>query len=394
MSSNPTRHLGDSTRCVHSGRRPSADQPSLVTPMIRSSTFLQHPGTYEATDAGRWDEAWVYSRYGNPTVAAVEQRLADLELAEGCALFGSGVAALHAALIAAAPPGSTIAMASQIYGGTRALLFEELVPLGYRVVEFDLGRPDELAAMGDEGISAIMVESLSNPTLVVADLPRLARHAEDLGARLIVDATFATPILQRPLELGAALVVHSATKALGGHSDLSAGVVAGGGELLARVRDVRKHLGAMLDPAPATLLERGVLTLALRVRAQVAGAQALAEALSAHGRVARVFYPGLTDDPGHALASELLSGAGGVLSFVLADGDAALRPLVSRLRLALDAPSLGGVETLVSLPKFMSHSGLSPEQCARAGVVPGLVRVALGIEDARDLVADFEQALA
>ena len=353
---------------------------------------MQHPGAHALTDEGRWDEAWVYSRYGNPTVAAVEDKLGALEGAEGCLLFGSGVAALHAALVAAAPPDGTVAMASQIYGGTRAILGSELAPRGLGVVEFDLARPETLDDLGD--VSAVIVESLSNPNLLVADLPALAERCRARGAKLVVDATFATPLLQRPLELGADLVVHSATKALGGHSDLTAGVVAGGGALLARARTARKHLGAVLDPAPAALLERGLKTLALRVRAQVAGATALARALEAHPRVGAVHYPGLESHAQHDLAVELLAGPGSVLSFVHTGGDEALRPLAGRLRLALDAPSLGGVETLVSLPAFMSHAGLDEAARARAGIVPGLVRVAVGIEDASDLVADFEQALA
>lgn len=382
---------GDSTRCVHAGRRPGPESPELVGPIVRSSTFAQGPQTHALTDAGRWDEAWVYSRYGNPTVAAVEEKLASLEGAEGCLLFGSGVGALHAALLAAAPPGTTVAMASQIYGGTRAILREELGPRGLGVVEFDLSRPETLDGLGP--ISAVIVESLSNPNLLVADLPRLSGWCRVHEAKLIVDATFATPILQRPLGLGADLVVHSATKALGGHSDLIAGVVAGGGDLLGRAAGVRKRLGAILDPAPASLLERGLKTLALRVRAQVEGATVLARALASHPQVTAVNYPGLEHHPDHLRAKELLSGGGGVLSFVHADGDLGLRPLVGRLKLAIDAPSLGGVETLVSLPAFMSHAGLGEQERERAGIVPGLVRVSVGIEDPGDLVDDFRQAL-
>ncbi|MDA1263789.1 MAG: aminotransferase class I/II-fold pyridoxal phosphate-dependent enzyme [Planctomycetota bacterium] len=382
---------GDSTRCVHAGRRPTPGDPGLMAPIVRSSTFLQHAGTRSLTAAGRWDDAWVYSRYGNPTVAAVESRLAALEGAQGALLFGSGSAALHAALLAAAGPGGAVAMPSQIYGGTRAILAEELVPLGLRLVEFDLERPEALATQ--EHLDVIVVESLTNPNLLVADLPGLAQLARGHGARLVVDATFATPLLQRPLDLGADLVVHSATKALGGHSDLTAGVVAGGGELLTRVREIRKHLGAVLDPAPAALIERGIKTLALRLRAQAAGAQAVAEALEGQAAVRAVHYPGLASHPHHARCQELLRGFGGVLSFELAAGDEALLPFAARLRLVIDAPSLGGVETLISLPATMSHAGMSPEERLRAGVVPGLVRVAVGIEDPEDLVADFLQAL-
>lgn len=362
----------------------------MVSPIVRSSTFLQHPQTHELTDAGRWDEALVYSRYGNPTVEAVESKIAELEGAERALLFGSGVAALHAAFIAATPPGGHIAMASQIYGGTRAILLQELAPLGFEVSEFDLSRPDTV----DPRAQAIVVESLSNPTLIVADLPQLAERAKAQGATLIVDATFATPIVQRPLELGADLVVHSATKAMGGHSDLTAGVVAGSDERVDRARLVRKRLGAILDPAPASLLERGLKTLALRVRAQQDAALTLARALEAHPKVTAVNYPGLESHADHALGGQVLAGGGSVLSFVHSGGDGALRECVSRLTLAIDAPSLGGVETVVSLPVFMSHVGLNDEERERAGIVPGLVRVACGIEDPADLVGDFEEALS
>ncbi len=385
----PRPKRGDSTRCVHAGRRPDPERPGLALPLERSSTFLQHAGTHTLTDRGDWDAAWVYSRYRNPTVEAVEEALAELEGAQECALFASGVAALFAAIRAVTPPRATIALAHQLYGGTLELVRGELEPLGFEVWDFDVRDPDRLADLEGRPVGAVVCESLSNPTLLVADLPRLAARAHSLGAALLVDATFATPVFQRPLELGADLAVHSASKFLGGHSDLVAGVVSGGGERIARVRQLRKTLGAILDPAAAVLIARGVKTLALRVRAQAAGAQALARALEDHSQVGCVHYPGLATHPDHALCQRLLSGAGSVLSFVHRGGDGVLRDYVSRLRLAADAPSLGGVETIVSLPAFMSHAALDERQRAQAGVVPGMVRVAVGIEDPQDLVADF-----
>ena len=381
------------TLCVHGGYRPSPEDAGLSPAIQRSSTFLQHAGTHAATDAGRWEEVLVYSRYGNPTVAACEARLAALEGAPRALLFGSGMAAMHAGVLALARPGSAIAAARQLYGGTLDLLRNELVPLGFRLLEFDVAHENALHGMESEDVSLVLCESLSNPTLIAADLPRLAADARSLGASLLVDATFASPMLQRPLELGADLVMHSATKYLGGHSDLIAGVLAGAPEAMRRCWALRRRCGGVLDPGAAFLLDRGVRTLALRVSAQCEGALHLARVLSRHSAVSRVHYPGLETHPTHERARRLLSAAGGVLAFELTAGDEALRGFVARLRLALDAPSLGGVETLVSLPVHMSHAGLAPEARLAAGIGAGLVRVAVGIEDPEDLAQDFVQAL-
>ncbi len=397
--SDPSPLQGLSTRCVHLGRRPLPGDAGLALPIDRSSTFLLHSEVQALVDAGRWDEALVYARYGSPTVAAVESKLAALEGAEEALLFGSGMAALHALLHAVTAPDeregrkpARVAAARQLYGGSLSLLRDELEPRGMQLFPFDVDDPSPLD--GSQGLRAVLVESLSNPTLRVADLSRLARLAHDQGALLIVDATFASPVLQRPLERGADLVVHSATKVLGGHSDLLAGVVAGGASSLAAVSRARRNLGALLDPAPAYLLERGLKTLALRVRAQTEGALTLARALERHPAVTCVHYPGLESHPDYTLAQEQLEGAGWMLAFELAGGDEELGPFVSRLRLATHAPSLGGVETLVSVPALLSHAALTPKERARAGIAPGLVRVSVGIEESADLVADFEAALA
>lgn len=389
MSSDSAKYMGLSTRCVHAGTRPGPDSPGLVPRIDRSTTFVQFPQTHVLTDAGRWQEALVYSRYANPTVAAVEQRIAALEGAQGSLLFGSGQAAMAAALFACLEPGAPVAAARELYGGTLDLL-ESLQGQGHACLPFAVSSAQGLARALNSGARLVVCESLSNPATVVADLPRMAEQIHAVGGLLLVDATFATPALQRPLEHGADLVMHSATKALAGHSDVTAGVVsAAKSELLSQLWTWRKRLGGILDPAAAYLLDRGMRTLALRVRAQCEGASALAKALAERPEVRAVHHPSCTDHPQHELAARLLDGPGSVLSFELAAGDGALRDYVARLELACDAPSLGGVETLVSLPRFMSHAGLDDAGRRAAGIGAGTVRVAVGIEDPADLVADF-----
>ena len=385
-----------STLAVHAGRRPSPADPDISPPLRRSSAFLQHPEVHALTDAGDWTTPLVYSRYWSPNVSDAEEVLAALEGAEQAVLFASGMAAIHAMLMHVFPEGrGAVAVARQIYGGTSALLAKALAQLGFEVHPFDVRDAASLASALDAGARHVHVEGLSNPTAVVADLPALAAQAHGAGALLSVDSTFATPVVQRPLDHGVDLVVHSATKALAGHSDVTAGVVLGDAARMEEVAGYRKVTGAILDPAAAWLLRRSLATLGLRVEAQCRTAQALAEALSARPEVSRVHYPGLPGDPGHGLAGRLLAPGlfGSVLAFELADGDAAARPLVARLEVAADAPSLGGVETLVSIPHLMSHLGLSPAEREAVGFGPGCVRVACGIEDPRDIVEDFTRAL-
>jgi len=381
------------TLCIHAGRRPGPEDGAVVTPIYQSATFVPGEADRALLREGRVAETRFYSRYGNPTVAALERRLAALDGAAGARCFASGNAAMHAALMATALPGGHVVAAERIYGGTRRLLEGCLEAAGGSVDFVDIDDRAAVEAAFRPDTRLLLCESLANPTLEVADLPTLARLAHDHGARLAVDATYATPILQRPLALGADVVVHSASKYLGGHADLIAGVVAGGEELLARVTDWRMDAGGCLDPHTAFLIDRGVKTLALRMRAHQEGARALADFLEGHPRVVAVAYPGLASSPQHARARELLSGGGGMLSFTLDGDDEAAARVLDRLRVALAAPSLGSVETLVSQPATSSHAHMSAEERAAIGIHPGCVRVSVGIEAPADLVADFAQAL-
>ena len=380
------------TQCVHAGHRADARTPAVVAPISQSATFLLDDEAYARMLSGRADEALIYSRIRNPTLDVVQRRLAAIEGAEACLVFASGMAAIHCVTMSLVRSGGRIVAHRELYGSTWDLFVNFLAPLGIETTLVDLDDEAE-RARAVPGAAMVYCESISNPTMSVADLPAVAQAAHAAGAKLVVDATFATPILQRPLELGADVVVHSATKYLAGHSDLIGGVACGS------ARDLRGTFrwlqlgGGCMDPHAAFLLDRGIKTLPLRMRAHVENAQRLAERLAEHPRVRSVLYPGLKGHRHHARARSLLAGPGGMLSIVVEGGDAGALRFVRALELALEASSLGGVETLVSLPFNTSHVRMSPEERSAAGIPPGLVRVSVGIEDADDLIADFVRAL-
>ncbi|MFO7169387.1 MAG: PLP-dependent aspartate aminotransferase family protein [Chloroflexota bacterium] len=392
------------TRLIHSGERlPAPPAPPTSTPIYTSSTYVYR-------DAAEWDAAiagdgYVYGRNGNPTVAALEQAMATAEGGVGALAFGSGMAAMYAAILAAGTPrGAThpqprgILVARDIYGVTTVLLEKFFAAQGVPVVACDMC---DLAAV-DEAIArhspdVLIVEQISNPLLRVVDIAALAQRARAAGARLIVDNTIATPILQRPLTLGADLVVHSATKYLGGHGDVTGGIVVTRTSLPRdTLRSYIKILGGVLGPFEAQQILRGIKTLALRVRQQCQNAARVAAWLEAQPQVARVYYPGLPSHPQHELAAASFSGLfGAMVSFDLRDGDRErLYRFLNALRLILPATSLGDVYTLVSAPMMSSHRDLSPEQRAERGIGEGMVRLSIGIEDADDILADLAGALA
>ncbi len=381
------------TRCVHAGHRPTPVEPSVVTPIVRATAFLLTDEAYAAREAGPYEDSRVYSRESGPGIEALERRLASLEGAEQAVVYASGLAALHAILMAHAASGRPVASAARMYGGSVGLLHELSERLGLERLPCDLEDDASVSRALDRAPSLLLVESLANPGLEVADLPRLAERCRAAGTLLVVDATFASPILQRPLEHGADLVWHSATKVLGGHSDLLGGVVTGARKLVQPCRHWRTVAGAALDPAAAYLLERGIKTLALRVERMSANATALAEFLASACDVLRVRHPSSFEGAEQQRAEALLDGPGWMLCFELAGGDERAGRFTRSLGLAIEAASLGGVETLVSQPCRMSHGGLTLAQRLAAGVLPGQVRVSVGIEAAEDLIRDFEAAL-
>lgn len=377
-------NAGFSTRAVHAGDPPREPGGPVVNPVVHSATFFNDP-------EGRGE--LLYSRYGNaPNGVALQRRLASLEGAEACVVTGSGMAAMACALLASLRTGDHVVAARALYGGTRALLDSELPRLGIRTSYADFSDAGWTEAL-EEATRVVLVETPSNPLLRVVDLRAVADVAHERGARLVVDATFATPVNLRPLEHGADLVVHSATKYLGGHSDVTAGAACGSAELVEEVAARARVWGPALDPNAAFLLERGVKTLALRMERHNQNGAEVAAWCEAQPEIGRVHYPGLPSHPDHALAARLLDGFGGMLALELAGGGDAATRFVRALGLVKLAPSLGGVESLVSEPRHTSHAGLSAEERAASGMPDGFVRFSLGIEDEADIVADLRQAL-
>lgn len=356
----------------------------VVTPIYQSATFFTDP-----VPAGEVR----YTRYGNnPAHLRLAEKLAGLEGGEDALVLASGNAACALSLLSCVQAGDHIVAQRELYGGTLRLLERELPRLGIETTFVPAG--SDWAAALRPRTRALLIEMPVNPTLRVPDIRSAAEVAARQGLHLIVDATFASPINFRPLEHGADIVFHSATKYLGGHSDLSAGVVISTSERVAHVRELLKSFGPVLDPHAVWLLERGVKTLAVRMARHNENGMTVARWLEDHPAVARVLYPGLASHPDHERARALFTGFGGVVGVMVSGGDDAALRVTQRLRLLCVAPSLGGVESLVSMPRFTSHAALSSEERTAIGIGDGYIRLALGIEDAADLIADLDQALA
>ncbi|MBS4097458.1 MAG: aminotransferase class I/II-fold pyridoxal phosphate-dependent enzyme [Sulfuricella sp.] len=382
---------GLSTRCVHAGELADA-HGSPHTPIYTTTTF-KFANTADLLDVvdGRKPGS-LYTRYGlNPTIFSLEAKLAALEGAEAAWSFCSGMAAEAALFLAHGRKG--IVCIGDAYGGTMELLSTQLRELNIPTYFLAGNRLDGLKSFLDAGAGLVFFETPTNPTLEVLDIRRICDLAHERGVLVAVDNTFASPANQSPLELGADFVVHSATKYLGGHSDLTAGALMGSKHLLAAVWNWRKNLGSALAPETAAQLMRSIRTLTVRVERQNATAQAVAEAMASHPKVARVLYPGLPDFPGHETAKAQMKGYGGMLTLDLKGGyDDAVRT-VDKLTLFAIAPSLGGVESLATMPVTTTHHGLSAEERARRGITDTMIRLSVGLEDAADLIADLEQAL-
>ena len=375
---------GPSTRAVHAGDPAHAARGPVVNPIVLSTTFFSEPGG---------EGEVLYARYGNgPGQRALEARLAALEGAEDSVALGSGMAAIACALLGFVGAGDHIVATEAIYGGTQALLDRELSRLGIETTYVDFFSPGWTDALRPN-TRVVYGEWPSNPLSRVADPGPIARAARAHGAVTIVDATFASPINFRPLEHGVDLVMHSATKYLGGHSDVTAGVVSGSREHTAAVRQRARVWGPMLDGHAAWLLERGIKTLSVRMERHNRNGLEVARWAEGRPGVARVHHPGLESHPDHETARRVLGGFGGMMGLELAGGGAAADRFVAALRLAKVAPSLGGVETLVSEPRFTSHAGLTPQGREAAGIRDGFIRFSLGIEDAADIIADIDGAL-
>ena len=381
-----------STRAVHSGRELGARSPLAPDLSPAAVHVYRDLDDYDAVARGERPGHY-YGRNSNSNRDMLERAVAELEGAESGVATGSGMSALHAAILALAPRPATIVATRELYGGTAALLRQDLEPAGYEVHFLDFGDLDAVRRSMD-GAGLVLAETITNPLCHVPDLEAIGAMARERQIPFLVDNTFASPILCRPLELGATVVMHSATKYLGGHSDLVAGVIVGGAAVMSAARTRSVRTGTPLGPFEAWLALRGLRTLELRMRRHSDSSLALARAMRTMPGVARVHHPLLEGSPSREVARRLLPvGAGGMMAFDLEGGRAAVQRMMDRFQLVSFAASLGGVETTISYPEITSHRSMTAQERAELGVGPGTVRVSVGIEDADDVIADFAQAL-
>jgi len=380
------RQLGLSTRAVHGQLVRRASQSPITTPVFQSSTFLNQVGSSDEV---------LYTRYGNnPNQVEIANRLAALEGGDAAIFLASGMGATALAHLAVLQAGDHLLATDWVYGGTRTLFTRELSRLGIDVTFVDPSSAREWRNRMRKTTRAIFVETPTNPLARVLDLKPLATLCQARGIVLIVDSTFASPVNFRPLEHGADIVIHSATKYLNGHSDVIAGAVVSNADVVGEVRNLLKTWGQALDPHAAWLIDRGMKTLAIRMARHNSNALAFAHWAAEHPRISAVHYPGLEDHPDHELADTILDGYGGIVGLQLEGGAKMAERFLRRLRVASHAPSLGGVETLVSEPRLTSHAALSAQERKAQGIRDGFVRVSVGIEDVEDLIADFKRALS
>ncbi len=381
------------TRAVWAGEETYWAERATQVPVVHSVSFGYGDVDewYEVALGQR--EGHIYGRNTNPTVAALEEKVRVLEAAEAATSFSTGMAAISGTLLALLKPGDRVVSIKDTYGGTSKLFLEFLPRFQVEVALCDTGDHDAIEAEVAKGCTLLYLETPTNPTLKVLDIGRLSAAGHRQGAIVVVDNTFATPVNQHPLTLGADLVVHSATKFLGGHADALGGILCGREDLVQQVFHFREINGATLHPEAAYLILRGLKTLGLRVRQQSRSALAIAQFLSEQPQVERVFYPGLPGHPLHDVAARQMEGFGGVLSFSLRGGFEAVRRFLPELRLAHLAANLGAVETVAGPPRTTSHVELTEEERAALGIPEGLIRYSVGIEATEDLLADLAQAL-
>ena len=376
--------MGFSTDAIHAGQEPDPSTGAVVVPIYQTSTYVQE-------ELGK-HKGYEYSRTGNPTRTALERNMAVLEGGHSGLAFASGMAAIHAVLTML-KSGDHIVCTDGAYGGVPRLLDAVLKNFGLDCSYVDTSSADRVREALRPNTSMVFVETPTNPMMAVSDLAAVAAITRQRKIQLVVDNTFLSPYFQRPLEVGADIVVHSTTKYLNGHSDGVGGVaVLAREEDAARLQFIQNAAGAVMGPMDAWLVLRGIKTLAVRMRQHSANAMAVAGHLSQHPKVKKVYYPGLAAHPQHALAKKQMSGFGGMMSFETGSFENA-RAVLNRVRLCLLGESLGGVETLISHPATMTHAYLSEEERQRTGITQGLIRLSVGIEDVEDLIGDLEQAL-
>jgi cystathionine beta-lyase/cystathionine gamma-synthase len=380
-----TRSTDLATLAVHAGTEARAADMPVVHPLYQSVNFIQEIGTAEGLR---------YPRYGNtPNAELVQRRVAALDGAEAALLLGSGMGAIACGLLALLRPGDHLVASSAIYGGAIELLTKEFSTLGIDVSFADPFEPRVWRRTLRKETRAVFLETPVNPTCRVIDLRPISYVTREQGIALVVDSTFASPINLRPIEHGADVVIHSATKYLNGHHDVLGGIVCGTAPYIEEVRQKMMLWGQAPDPFAAWLLERGIKTLDVRIKRHNENAMRVAEWCSERKQIRRVHYPGLDSHPDHAIATSLMDGYGGMMAIELAGGAAAAEKFLRKLKVFRHAPSLGGVDSVVSEPRFTSHTHLTPEERADAGIPDGFLRLSIGIESAKDLIGDIEQAL-
>lgn len=393
MSDSKKTSQGFSTQSVHGGEARKKAEDSITVPIIHASTYT-FGDTQELVDfmEGKLERNEEYGRYGNPTQHTAEKKLAELEGGDASLLFSCGMAAITTSLLALIEKDTHIIFTNDCYRKTRQFANEIL---GKFEIEYALVEPkvDAIAAAIQSNTQIIFTESPTNPYMNVVDLEKLVPLARENQIKTIIDSTFATPYNQRPLEFGVDLVIHSATKYLGGHNDLLAGCVIGRHGLVSVIKDVQGMLGPVVDPMSSYLLNRGLKTFALRIEKQNQNGQRIAEFLEQHPKVVRTFYPGLASHPDHQIAKAQMRGYGSVVSFELDGTIDECSRFVDAMKIPYIAPSLGGVESLIEQPALMSFFELTTEQREAIGIKENLIRFAIGIEDSEDLIADLEQAL-
>ncbi len=387
--------MGTHTDLIHRGERTSSGGSiALTTPIYETATFVFD----SARDVERYQDgslsAYLYSRYENPTIVAVEEKMSAIDGAETSLVFSSGMAATSTAMMTLLKAGDEVVCASAIYGGTFHLIEHLLSDFGVARRFVSLEQLANPASVIGPKTKLVWFESPINPTLRCVDIQAVARACRQAGVLSGIDNTFASPINQRPLAMGIDLSMQSATKYLNGHSDVTGGVLSGSKALLAPINKNRRLLGGIMDPQPAYALNRGLKTLPLRVARHNANAMTVARFLDGHDQVECVYYPGLESHPDHAIAARQMSGFGGMVCVDVKGGQTAAYRAFDRLAVIKRAASLGGVESLCSLPVLTSQYGLNDEELKRAGVTRGMMRLSIGLEDPEDLIADLQQALA
>jgi len=382
------------TDIVHGGQHPDKSTGAISPPIYQTSTFAFRDADHGARLFKNEEEGYIYTRISNPTIDILAGKIARLESAESGLVFSSGLAAILATIITCAGCNDYIISDNTIYGGTFALFNTILPRLGIQVTIVDATKIDELNKAIKPNTRMIFIETPVNPTLKIIDIARCSEIARSRNIPVCVDNTFATPYLQRPIELGADIVVHSATKYLSGHGDIVGGMVVGKGDFIARMQaETAKEMGATASPFNAWLILRGLKTLAVRMTRHCENAKRIVQFLTSQPRVEKVYYPGLPDHPGHGTARKQMSDFGGMIGFDMKGGKEAGKVLMNSVKLCILAVSLGDVDTLIEHPASMTHSNYSENDLQKCGISPGFVRLSVGIENVQDIIFDLQQAL-